>query len=189
MTKTNTDHLTFTELRKRGWTPRLIKQFLPEPDKLAINPHHRTGPKVRLYLLSRIEQAESLSEYQTQLSIAQRRSNAGKNLAARKAGELLAAVEAVTIAVKRIDLDELRRAAIEHWEDRKRERGCYDADGRDADESTIRRWMVNYVRHCLTNYDPMVNGLVGQVGRAAAYDMLKDRTIEKIEWIYPELTQ
>ena len=49
---------------ERFWTDSLIKKFLGEPDKLGINPHYRTGPKVRLYNLKRVVEVERTKEFQ-----------------------------------------------------------------------------------------------------------------------------
>jgi hypothetical protein len=51
--------------------------------------------------------------------------------------------------VPRIDFDELRTMAIQHWRDRKLARGKHRVTG-GASEGTVRRWMRNYIRHWAT---------------------------------------
>jgi hypothetical protein len=75
------------------------------------------------------------------------------------------AIAAVQITVERIDLNKLRMASIQHWQGRKAARGDYDADGTGADAATVRRWMINYARHCLTHCDAFLDQLSGQVGK------------------------
>ena len=40
---------TATQLKARGWTDALIRDLLGAPDQTRINPHHRSGPPMRLY--------------------------------------------------------------------------------------------------------------------------------------------
>ena len=61
----------------------------------------------------------------------------------------MAAVESIEITVPRIDFDELRTMAIQHWRDRKLARGKHRVTG-GASEGTVRRWMRNYIRHWAT---------------------------------------
>lgn len=48
------------ELRKRGWTPSLMKKFLPEPDRLGVGPMDG-----HTWLAVRIEKIESTAEWQS----------------------------------------------------------------------------------------------------------------------------
>ena len=77
---------------ERFWTDSLIKKFPGEPDKLGINPHYRTGPKVRLYNLKRVVEIERTKEFQEAFIKSQKRSkqsktaakNSGRNLSVAK---------------------------------------------------------------------------------------------------------
>ena len=66
---------------ERFWTDSLIKKFLGEPDKLGINPHYRTGPKVRLYNLKRVVEVERTKEFQEAFITSQKRSKQSKTVA------------------------------------------------------------------------------------------------------------
>jgi hypothetical protein len=57
------DGLPVSELLRRGWTQGLIEKLLGKPDQLTANPHHRSGPKMRLYARTRVLQAESSSDF------------------------------------------------------------------------------------------------------------------------------
>jgi hypothetical protein len=48
-----------SELRRRGWTDREIKTYLPEPDATEPNPHHPNGHPMRLYAITRVEAIEA----------------------------------------------------------------------------------------------------------------------------------
>jgi hypothetical protein len=66
---------------QRFWTDSLIRKFLGEPDKLGINPHYRTGPKVRLYNLKRVVDVEKTPEFQEAFIASQKRSKQSKTVA------------------------------------------------------------------------------------------------------------
>jgi hypothetical protein len=46
------------ELLRRGWTRDLIGAVLGHPDAFAINMHHMSGPKVKLWKIERVQEAE-----------------------------------------------------------------------------------------------------------------------------------
>jgi hypothetical protein len=68
--------------RDPAWTPSAIKKFLGDPDKLVTNPVYRTAPKMRMFLISRVEQVESTEEWETwkEASSRRRRSNTGREV-------------------------------------------------------------------------------------------------------------
>jgi len=183
--------LSMTALKERGWTATLIARHLGDPDRLAVNPHYRSGPKVRLYVAERVERTEQQDHVRMALQkiAASRpaRQAAAKKAAQAKADALVEAMDRIHINVRRIDLTGLRKAAISDWERRKADRGDYDADGHSADEATLRRWMENYVRHRLTGYDGIIAQLFGLVGRDQAYALLRTKTDAAIMRVYPEL--
>ena len=57
------DGLAVSDLLRRGWTHGLIEKLLGDPDQLEPNPHHRGGPKMKLYARSRVLEAEAASEF------------------------------------------------------------------------------------------------------------------------------
>ena len=56
-----------------------------------------------------------------------------------------------------------------------------------ADEETIERWELNFVRHRLTNYDYELSKLKNKVGKEIAYQKYHNILLDKIEEVYPEL--
>lgn len=49
--------------RHPAWTPAAIEKFLGAPDKLVRNPVYRSGPKMRMYLASRVAEVEAGEEW------------------------------------------------------------------------------------------------------------------------------
>jgi hypothetical protein len=78
------DGLPVSELLRRGWTQGLIEKLLGAPDQLERNPHHRSGPKMRLYARARVLQAEaSPDDFR-----AMQGGRAARRRGARKAGQV-----------------------------------------------------------------------------------------------------
>lgn len=97
------------------------------------------------------------------------------------------------IKVERINMDKLRQKTL----DSKQDWFDFQADLRqdwdryytayEADEETIERWMVNYVRHRLTRYEDTLDGYAGKTGKQDAYLLYSTAVLEKIAEVYPEL--
>lgn len=96
------EHLSVSNLKGRGWTDALIRDYLKVPDKLSRNPFYSKAAPMRLYLSSRVETIEISTEWQT----AQEKSKPRKVSAARavqtKTERLLAAVEDIQMAGKSV---------------------------------------------------------------------------------------
>jgi hypothetical protein len=62
------DLLSKAQLKKRGWTDRLIAQLLGPPDETRPNPR-RNGPTrpIQLYRRCRVERAEASADFQCKL--------------------------------------------------------------------------------------------------------------------------
>jgi hypothetical protein len=173
--------LTVAVIRERGWSVRLIRETLGEPDATRTNPHNRSGPPVKLYRRERVEDAERQPRVREYLAGRPRRAERAKRAAQTRCDGTLAAIAALPIAVEAVPLSELRRRAIAAWE----ARNCDSAKG--VDETTIQRWMVNHARHHLTAYDRTINALVGQTGRVDAVKALRRRIYGAIAAAYPAL--
>ena len=55
-----------------------------------------------------------------------------------------------------------------------------------ANEETINRWIVNYIRHNLVSYDNFLGSIDGKVGSVEAYPEVKIAVLEKIANTYPK---
>ena len=53
-------------------------------------------------------------------------------------------------------------------------------------EETLYRWIVNYIRHNLVNYDNNLKLLNGQTGKQYGYESFKDIVLRKIAAAYPK---
>lgn len=189
-------HVSAAGLRARGWTAGMVRRLLGEPDLLRANPYFRSAPPTRLYAVERVETAEASDEFRASSAAAARRSAPAKAAARRRRRELLARIAAEPIDVPRLAPDRLAALAVEH-RNRLDEAQAYEREGHvpdpatveSADPSALARWKVNYLRHQLTRYDELLDGMYGSTGRAAAEGLLRGRVYTAIAEAYPHLAQ
>ncbi len=189
-------HLSVAGLRARGWTAGMVRQLLGEPDLLRGNPYFRTAPQTRLYCVERVATAEASEEFRAVSAAAARRSVAAKAAAQRRRREVLARIAAEPVDVPRLAPGRLAAAAVAHRNQRDVERTYWRWDHvpdpatvESAEASALARWKVNYLRHRLTRYDELLDGLHRTTGRAAAEEMLRQRIYAAIAKTYPDLAQ
>ena len=61
-------------IAKYNFTKKIIADYLGTPDKLAINPHYHSGPKEKLWLISKVNEISKIPEVNSKtLKIAERR--------------------------------------------------------------------------------------------------------------------
>lgn len=53
------EYLSRGKLKERGWTDKIIRQFMPLCDKEKKNPYYASASPMRLYLLERVEQFQT----------------------------------------------------------------------------------------------------------------------------------
>lgn len=189
-------HLSAAGLRARGWTPRMVRQLLGEPDLLRANPYFRTAPQTRLYRVERVEAVEASEEFRAVSAASVRRSVAAKAAAQRRRREVLARIAAEPVDVPRLPPDRLSAVAVAYRnrrdEERSHERWDHvpsPATVESCEPEALARWKVNYLRHLLTRYDELLDGLYGSTGRAAAEELLRRRVYAAISEAYPDLAQ
>ena len=196
-------YLTRPEPHERGWTDGLIKRLLGQPDKQKPNPHYRSGPKMSLYLLSRVEAAEQ--EHQAPLD-GVRQKRAPRREAARKAVETkrsrimqdsLAAIK----PLPRLPLPELVQRACDNYNRLPLHRTTRQRDDWDddwayrekkeacpaSDKLFLDRICVNYLRHILSDYDSAIDQ-GGKVGGREVYQPVRRKVFTEIAKVYPELS-
>lgn len=181
------DDISLAGLKKRGWTDRLIEEFLGREDRTAPNPHYRSGPPMRLFARERVEAIEKEPRFQEALAQAQKRQARAQKGVERKRQLTLEQARTLPITLTRMPLDQLARRARAHYLERTGEPvqfapwGCPDPF-RD-------RLCVNYLRHQATEYDEHLEQIEGRVGVRSAYRLLWERIVQAIETTYPELAE
>jgi len=180
-------HFTKTTLKERGWSDTLIKQLLPPPI-VCENPYYRSR-NMYLWKECDVAEAEKKPEFAAHLnrrSVHQKRAQAAVLTKNRKMQERL------RDAIARIRVEEVDYARVvddavaakQEWYDMT---GQYDRSVYGADQKTIERWTVNYIRHNLTAYDSFLYSAKGKTGISFAYPLYRRAVLEKIAEVYPWL--
>lgn len=182
-------YLTKTALRERGWSEKLIREFLPLPLECR-NPYYS---RMSMYLWKEVDVilAEKRPEFTAHLEkrkMYQKRAEAGVRTKNEKMKTILA--KAVReIEVKQLDFEMVTDRAVkakQNWYDIT---GQYERTAYGADSRTVQRWTVNYIRHNLTKYDSFLYSAKGKTGISFAYPLYRKAVLEKIAEAYPYLCE
>jgi hypothetical protein len=174
-------HISISTLKaERGWTDRLIKTFLGEPDRTAPNPvYSKAGAPMRLYAMRRIEAAEATESFAAERAKTDRRRIACAKAVVTKTSTIASAMDAAEITIKAGRTRGQIRELAEQTHG-----GNYAGDPGDFQFNN--KVAVNCIRHNLTNYEELWaicnRGKTGQ----GAYDRLRARVDELIRKTYPE---
>lgn len=181
--------ITQSTILSMGFTKSTIEKLLPAPT-LKQNPRYKSAAPMKLWKEADVLAAMETAAFQAAAAkAAQRKQAAAKAVnTKRRNAEVLADDLIASIHVQRVELPELERLALasqQRW---------YDFRGRGEiefpDRETVDRWMVNYIRHELCDYDASLYTLF-RPGKMADKDKLypkvKRETLAKIAQVYPEL--
>ncbi|MEU0405090.1 hypothetical protein ABZ318_33740 [Streptomyces sp. NPDC006197] len=189
-----TDRTTYVSLagvRRRGWTDAMVRDLLGTPDVQGRDPRRWSLAPVRLYLLARVETVERTPEFAETAALCRARASAAGIHAERRRAAVLAAIRAEPIEVPRLPRPELEQRAVRH-------RHLLGARSPGPDPAAARggtpagalvRWQVSYLRHALSRYESLLDGLYGEAGRGEAERLLRRRLYEAIAAAYPSLAR
>ncbi|MER5965037.1 hypothetical protein [Streptomyces sp. NPDC002057] len=189
-----TTYVTLAGVRRRGWTDTMVRELLGTPDVQGRDPRRWSLTPLRLYLLARVETVERTPEFAETSALSPARSAAATAYAERRRAAVLAAIRAEPIEVPRLPAPELERRAVRH----RRLLGSPVPAAEAPAESPARtpagppagalvRWQVSYLRHALSRYEALLDGLYGATGRGEAERLLRRRLYEAIAAAYPAL--
>ncbi|MFD3662461.1 hypothetical protein ACFWVF_17960 [Streptomyces sp. NPDC058659] len=184
-----TTYVTLTGVRRRGWTDSMVRDLLGSPDVQGRDPRRWSLAPVRLYLLARVETVERTAEFAAASLLSKARSAAAGVYAARRRAAVLTAIRAAPIEVPLLPGPELERRAVRHRHllgGRSPGRTGAEPDGALKD-GALTRWQVSYLRHALSRYESLLDGLYGETGRGDAERLLRRRLYEAIAAAYPAL--
>lgn len=183
-------YLNKTQIFQRGWSPKMVKDFLGEPDD--VKPLGRYAEEHRYFLprIERIETGEDFKIVQTAYLI---RRQAGKRAAKTQTSARIEKARKMIIRVRRLPDAEVLEAAIDHYNSNRSGRHWDDDYGyqtpadQDSDPSFLERITVNYIRHQLTSYDGNLRAQRGRIGGDRAVPIIRRRVFEEIACVYPHL--
>jgi len=189
------DFFTKSDLKTRGWTESMIDKLLGQPEKFGQN-SHKKSTSVYLFLSSRVLEVEGSQEFKEwQKKTAPRRIKQSKSMLAlsdTKRKQILEYVKNMEIDVPKLHKRQCIREACEHYNYRQYEREKYDfehADPKNSSEDFLKRIAMNYIRHCLTDYEAILREMYGKVGIDSAYAALKSQITEEIYKANPWLNE
>lgn len=177
-----------TELKKIGFSPKIIDKYFSEPI-LVENPIYKNASPMKLYLKEEVDKFMLTDEYQVMIKNHNKKSEISKAFANNRR---LITHDIVTKMIDKIvipvrNIVDLKNAAINAKNDWYEANEQYDRFVNEADEKTIARWVVNYIRHQLTNYDHNLQVIKGKFGESKEYQRYSDAINDKIKSTYPEL--
>jgi hypothetical protein len=185
-------HYLKSHLKTRGWSDRLIKSLLGEPNDTRTNPHLRSGPPICLYLKTRVHRAEKRKAFKdSQVGRGQRQEAAARAVGTKKR-KLREAFDAITVVVPVLGWATLTERAIAHYNGRLRWDRIKDdylptAASAHSDEWFLNRIRVNFLRHELTSYERILRGIAGRGGVDEAYGDVNSKALDAIADAYPDL--
>lgn len=208
-----TEMITQSAILEMGWTKSMITKLLPEPS-LKSNPYYKSAAKMKLWKKQDVLDVIETENFKIELEKANKRKLSSKKAQETKRNNLTKRMKRIAecISVLIIPQDELEKKALEHQEARiyerisneveYLERHCDSLESfdeyeqkieemenfrmyRPSDEETMKRWIVNYIRHNLIEYDQNLRMLKGKVGKDEAYIDFKLAVLEKIAESYP----
>lgn len=138
-----------------------------------------------LYSLHDIILCLESKEFQVRCEEYLNRKLAGEKAVETKRDNLLKKIEEMNIYVEEMEESDLEEEAILHVNYFREGKGKKRNDFLYIDEDTRKRWICNYIRHELTNYDSEIEALVGKTGKNEAYKRLRERIKEAILKVYP----
>lgn len=183
------EHITVTELKKRGWTDTIIRDYLGEPDRYETNYRYRSAAPIRLYHRERAEIVERSDIWPLLMKKAIHRKAAATRAVETKRQVMLDHLDEVVINVPLLPPDVLIACACQHYNTRQIDMGDLDGQKATPDSSPlfIDRITVNYLRHVLSEYDKQLEEVFGKVGIAEAYREINRKVYAAIRDAYPTL--
>lgn len=169
-----------------GFTKSMIDKLLPPPI-LKRNPHYASSAPMKLFREDDVRSVMGTQEFQTMAAKAAARKAASAKAVEtkRKNAEAIADDLIASIHVTRWDMPVLEEATLNAKQEWYLEHG--NVDILSPNTETLERWMVNFIRHNLCEYDDKLVDLFGLVGKEELYHRLKTETLAKIAGVYPEL--
>ena len=191
-------HYKFSDMKTLGWTDKLIKDYLGDPDEFQENPVYKNQAPMRLYLIERVNQIISDNDLeitlQSNLEKRNKRSKSGRKSANTKRQKVLDWIDSLEISIPQYEYQRLVEWACNHYNDREFSRALQQGhipDFREAhagsDSHFLYRIIHNYLRHVMTDYDAQLKTLFGKVGKQEGRDKLKEKITTEIDKAYPDL--
>ena len=194
MKKDEVKKLTKTDVKELGFTDKMIKSLLPEPEEKR-NPRYSSASPMLLWEEQTVLEIMRSDEFKDLYEKAQKRREGAYKAYSTKYDKTMAEISTKLKELEILDipLSQIYEEAIESKYEYDNEIGKNEyyslQDYQCVDQATKDRWAVNYIRHELMDYDYILYLIKGKVGVQDAYDMLYEAVTETISEKYPELSR
>lgn len=187
---------TLKTLKARGWTDKAIAAMLPQPE-LKTNPFYKCAAPMKLWVADIVIQQENTEEFAAvKAQKEKRQASARKAVATKKAHtkkHMQFYIDRIAdfISVDMLSPEELRVQTLrakQQWYNA-HDRFEYVRDAENANEETIHRWEVNYLRHRMSDYDSMLDDSYDRVGWRECANLFRDVLFDRIAQVYPFLSE
>ncbi len=175
---------------ERGWTPKMIRELLGEPDARPQNRSYPSRPPLKLYDLERVEEAERTDAFFELLDQSEARKDSAQKGKDAQRMRILDEVEGLDLQVPRLELRHLVTESIERYN------AWVDEQGADRPYVTVHshvldvmRVMVHHLRFTTPGYSEMQQKLLRRTGAREARRRLNERMFQAIAGLYPELAE
>lgn len=177
-------------IETRFWTEGLIKKFLAKPDKEMPNPYYKKAANVQLFLLKKVNKIEATESFRVEMEKVKKRKISAEQAIKTKKTELFKEIDKIKITIPLLSKDELFRNAISHYNEmnyiKGNQKNYTEIYNGEINEFLI-RVAVNYLRHCLSDYEKELNNLFGKVGKNVAVNKIRVKVYNEISFKYPYL--
>ena len=185
--------ITQSTIIEMGWTKTMITKFLPEPI-LKDNPHYNNAAPMKLWRKNDVMEIMATPEFIEAMEKAAKRKEAAGKAKQTKQKKLAEEMEKVIASLSVLIVPE--KNLIKRTIKAKNEWYAFNASLRNewldcevtvggVDDSTLNRWVVNFIRHRLVRYDDALRLMDGRVGKYDVYPEFKRAVLEKIAEAYP----
>lgn len=195
-TSEDKEYITRAGLKLRGWTPKIIKSFIFEPDVITKNPYYKAGPPMLLYSFTKILEIENSSDFVELKNKTEKIKQSSKKAVETKLNKLKNYLNDIKFYLPILDQKDLYEKSITHFNEfqefkQNNYNNYQDRDYKEAnlgsDPSFLCRIAVNYLRHQLTDYEEELFYIKGKVGFAFGYKEIKNKIFDLIIYKYPYL--
>ena len=176
------NYVSGSELKRRGWTEKMIDWLLKKPDVTQSNPYYRHAAPMKLYRIERVNYVESTPGFFIAKEKADKRKMSSCRAIETKREEARNWARSVFIKVPSLDREETVRNAIQSYN----ESHFFQASN-DSDWRTIRKTILSSIREKMTDYETVLEIMHGKIGVDSALDIIQERVQAKILEVNPWL--
>lgn len=207
--------ITQSTILEMGWTKAMIKNLLPAPTEVP-NPHYKYAAPMKLWSKDLVVKTMSTEEFKIAQEKANKRKKAAKSATKTKIENLKDKMIDIanSINIRVLPDDELVDMVLKEQEQviksRMENKVEYYYNHLTADNSyelqeledelenytfcrpnndTLNRWVVNFIRHNLVDYDNVLYKNKGKTGKDEAYPIFKKAVLNKIASVYPKYAE